>query len=107
MFVARLAERKANRPRVAFNKVRNRKRRKRKWAPTPDPSSKEEETLLIQEALNLTFECQRLHCRLLPKSCVQRQKSWDPEIYDGCVDCKQGLEVAREMKYKNREKEAA
>lgn len=107
MFVARLAERKAKGQKASFKNVQNRKRRKRKWAPMPNPISKEEETLLIQEALNLTFECQRLHCRLLPKSCVQRQKSWDTEIYEGCIDCKQGLGVARKMKYKNREKEAA
>ncbi len=49
---------------------------------------------MIQKALNGTFYCERFHCRLLPQSCVQRQESWDPEIYEGCLSCKQGLKIA-------------
>lgn len=49
----------------------------------------------IQEVLGQTFQCERFHCRLLLKSCVERQRSWDPQIYQGCMGCKQGLEVAR------------
>ncbi len=101
-----LVERKAKGPKVVFNKVQNRKRRKGKRIPTRDLSSKEE-AHLIQEALNLTFECDRLHCRLFHQRCIQRQKSWNPEIYEGCIGCKQGLEVARKRKYKNKQKKAA
>lgn len=50
---------------------------------------------MIKKALNRTFYCERFYCRLLPENCVQRQKSWDPEIYQGCLGCKQGLEIAR------------
>jgi len=90
---ANLVERKAKRQKMAFKNVQNRKRRKRKWAPTPDPGSKE--THLIQKALNLTFECERLHCRLLHKRCIQRQESWNPKIYEGCIGCKQGLKIVK------------
>lgn len=106
MFVARLAARKSKGPKVAFKKVQNRRRREGKWIPTRDLSSKEE-AHLIQEALKLTFECERLHCRLFQERCIQRQESWDPEIYEGCIDCQQGLEVTRKMKHKNKEKKAA
>jgi len=78
-----------------------------KWAPTPDVSSREKETHLIQEALNLTFKCERLQCRLLPNSCAQRQKSWNPEIYEGCMGCNQGLEMAERIRYKDKDNKAA
>lgn len=107
MSTAGLVERKAKGQKVALKEVRNRKRRKRKWAATPNPSSREGEALLICEALNLTFECKRFHCRLFQERCIQRQESWNPEIYEGCIDCKQGLEVAQKMSQKNKEKKAA
>lgn len=62
---------------------------------------------LIQEALGQTFYCERFNCRLLPENCIQRQKSWDPEIYESCTRCNQGLEVVKRIKRKNKDKKAA
>ena len=64
--------------------------------PAENPYGQGHKFSMAQKALNGTFYCERFHCRLLPESCVQRQKSWDPEIYQGCLGCKQGLEIARE-----------
>lgn len=52
---------------------------------------------LIHKTLRRTFECERFHCKLLPERCVQRQTSWDPEVYEGCIGCKQGLEMAKRI----------
>jgi hypothetical protein len=56
---------------------------------------------LIEEALSGTFECERFHCRIFPEICVRRQRSWDPEVYEGCIGCKQGLEKAKKSKLKD------
>lgn len=50
---------------------------------------------MVQKALSGTFYCERFRCRLLPESCVKRQKVWNTEIYQGCMGCKQGPEIAR------------
>jgi len=52
---------------------------------------------MIQEILDRTFHCERFQCKLLPERCIQRQikTNWSPEIYKGCIDCKQGLEIAQ------------
>lgn len=64
--------------------------------PAENPYGQRRKLSMVQKALNGTFYCERFYCRLLPENCVQRQKSWDPEIYQGCLGCKQGLEIARE-----------
>ncbi len=56
-----------------------------------------DDLLLVHQTLGRTFECKRFHCRLLPERCVQRQTSWDPEIYEGCIGCNQGLEMAKKI----------
>jgi hypothetical protein len=56
---------------------------------------------LIEKALSRTFECERFHCKIFPESCVKRQSSWDPEVYEGCMGCKQGLETAKRVKLKD------
>ncbi len=56
---------------------------------------------LIEEALSRTFECERFHCRIFPETCVKRQRSWDPDVYEGCIGCKQGLETAKKVELKD------
>lgn len=86
-----------NRFHFKFGKRKPKRGRTKKSAWMHTLSSSSIDIIIIQEVLSQTFECERFHCRLLPEICVQRQKSWDPEIYKGCMGCKQGSEMAKRL----------
>lgn len=60
---------------------------------------------MTQEASDYNFYCERFHCMLLLDRCVQRQKSDNPEIYEACFRCKQGLETVRKSEVKENPQE--
>jgi len=63
--------------------------------PAENPYGEGHKLSMAQKALNGTSYCERFHCNLLPECCILRQKSRVPEIYEACLGCKQGLEIAR------------
>jgi hypothetical protein len=92
---------------MVFGKVRSAKRLKKRSVAALKSMPEEEKARLLQDALNRTFECERHHCRLLPERCIQRQESCNPEIYESCMNCRQGLKIAEKIKKRNRKRQAA